>query len=98
MPTSHPRIQVLRDESLDAALTDASPYLDQGISAGRAVHDLAIEGARHLAENGRSRAGDHEAALEYLIAVSTRREPAIDWEVFARLDELAWGVPPADSE
>jgi hypothetical protein len=90
VPTNHPRIQVLRDESLDAALTQAAPYLDHGISAGRAVHELAVEGARHVAERGLAMNEDRETAIEYLIAVSTREDPAIDWDVFARLDQDAW--------
>jgi len=92
VPTSHPRIQVLRDEPLDAALSRAAPYLDQDISAGRAVHELAIEGARHMAERGLAATEEREVAIEHLIAVSTREEPAIDWDVFARLDEEAWGA------
>jgi hypothetical protein len=92
MPTSHPRIQVLRDESLDTALTQAAPYLERGISAGRAVHELAVEGARAVAERGLAKNGEHESVIEYLIAVSTREEPAIDWDVFARLDQEAWGA------
>lgn len=93
MPTSHPRIQVLRDEPLDAALNQAAPYLAPGISAGRAVHELAIAGARRVTERAVAESEDREAAFEYLIAVSTREEPAIDWDVFGRLDAEAWGAP-----
>ncbi|MCP9489326.1 MAG: hypothetical protein MSC31_05560 [Solirubrobacteraceae bacterium MAG38_C4-C5] len=91
MPTSHRRIQVLRDEALERALTHAAPHLEEGISASRAVHDLALVGAQHVAEGHTRDDEEREAALQWLVAVSTREQPAIDWEAFARLDEEAWG-------
>lgn len=81
---------MLRDEALERALTDAAPHLDKGISASRAVHDLALVGAQHVAESHVRADEEREAALHWLVAVSTREHPAIDWDAFARLDDEAW--------
>ncbi|HWY17299.1 MAG TPA: hypothetical protein VNY27_01170 [Solirubrobacteraceae bacterium] len=50
MATSHPRIQVTEDPELARALRAAAPHLPPGLPRSRQVRELAIAGARHLAD------------------------------------------------
>ena len=50
MATSHPRIQVTEDPELARALRAAAPHLPAGLSSSRQVRELAIAGARHIAD------------------------------------------------
>lgn len=50
MATSHHRIQVTEDPELTRALRTAAPHLPPGLSRSRQVRELAIAGARHIAD------------------------------------------------
>jgi hypothetical protein len=50
VPTNHARIQVTEDAELARALRAAAPHLPAGLSRSRQVRELAIAGARHLAD------------------------------------------------
>jgi hypothetical protein len=86
MPTNWKRVNVTQDLELSAALQSVAPHFRE-VPAARVIHDLAIRGAEALAR-------EHEeldAAVERLVALSTEQGSAIDWDVLARVDELAWG-------
>ena len=85
MPTNWKRVNVTCDSALTAALRSVARHF-KGAPAARVVHDLAIRGAQELVREH----GEREAAVERLVALSTERESAIDWDVLARIDELAW--------
>jgi len=85
MPTNWKRVNVTRDLELSDALQSVAPYF-RGAPAARVVHDLAIRGAEAVVRQHR----ELDAAIERLVALSTEREAAIDWDVLARIDELAW--------
>ena len=91
MPTRYPRIAVTRDPELDAALERAGAYLG-GKPAASLVRELALRGAKALEEEDSER----QVGIEGLIRLSSREDDLIDWDVLARVDELAWGLPPDD--
>ena len=85
MPTNWKRVNVTRDPELSDALQSVAPYF-RDAPAARVVHDLAVRGAQEVIREHRER----DAAVERLVTLSTERESAIDWDVLARVDELAW--------
>lgn len=85
MPTNWKRVNVTCDSELSDALESVAPYF-RDVPAARVVHDLAVRGAQHVVRER----GERDAAVERLVALSTNRESAIDWDVLARIDELAW--------
>jgi hypothetical protein len=85
MPTNWKRVNVTRDPELSDALQSVAPYF-KGAPAARVVHDLAVIGAQAIIREY----GERDAAVERLVALSTERQAAIDWDVLARVDELAW--------
>ncbi len=85
MPTNWKRVNVTRDPELSAALQSVAPYFRDAPDA-RVVHDLALKGAQAVIREH----GERDTAIERLVALSTKRESAIDWDVLARVDELAW--------
>ncbi len=86
MPTKHPRINVTKDTELAAAIARARPLLN-GAPEATIVHDLAIRGAKALADDERARL----EAMEELIAWSLGDE--MDRETLRNIDELAWRRP-----
>ena len=90
VPTKHPRIAVVNDEELQAALQRAAPHVPPGTRPATLVHDLAVKGAEALLAEQRARAD----AIERLIARSTADDPGYDREVLADVDRLAWGIEP----
>jgi len=86
MPTRHQRIPVTNDPELEDALRRVSRYYS-GTPAARVVRDLALKGAEAIEREQRGK----KEALERLVALSTERAAAIDWDVLERVDELAWG-------
>ena len=85
MPTNWKRVNVTCDSELSDALESVAPYF-RDAPAARVVHDLAVRGAQDVVREH----GERDAAAERLVALSTNRESAIDWDVLARVDELAW--------
>ena len=85
MPTNWKRVNVTCDSELSDALESVAPYF-RDAPAARVVHDLALRGAQELVQEHQER----DAAVERLVALSTGRGDAIDWDVLARVDELAW--------
>jgi len=85
MPTSWKRVNVTRDPELSDALQSVAPYF-RDAPAARVLRDLAIRGAQEVIREHQER----DAAMERLVALSTERQSAIDWDVLARVDELAW--------
>ena len=86
MPTRHQRIPVTNDPELADALRRVSRYYS-GAPVARVLRDLALKGAEAVEREEHQQ----EAALERLVALSTERGAAIDWDVLERVDELAWG-------
>lgn len=86
MPTQHPRIPVTKDGVLAEALASVAPLFPKKAPA-TVVHDLAVKGAEAVLEEQRMR----EGALSRLVALSTERTDALDWDVLEHVDELAWG-------
>ncbi len=83
MATSHPRIQVTEDPELARALRSAAPHLPPGLSRSRQVRELAIAGARHIADEPPSEE-ERMAALEKLAGYFDRPETAPwDWDLLS---------------
>jgi hypothetical protein len=103
VPTSLPRIQVIKDEELSGALADAEPFL-RSASASGAVHDLAVLGARSLrcaATDERLRRvteGD-PAVREWLVReLDVRLTRALRRDALASASEIAAAVMAAVGE
>lgn len=91
--TSHPRIQVTEDPELARALRAAAPHLPAGLSRSRQVRELAIAGARTLAEHPRTEARRQEL-LEQLASHFEHPETAPwDWEHLREGKLDAWPIP-----
>jgi hypothetical protein len=90
VPTSNPRIQVTEDPELTRALRAAAPHLPPGLSRSRQVRELAIAGAKHLAESPKSEA-ERQALLERLGDRFMKPETAgIDWDLLREGKLRAW--------
>jgi hypothetical protein len=88
--TAHPRIQVTEDPELARALREAAPHLPAGLSRSRQVRELALAGARQLAEQPHSEERRQEL-LERLISHFKHPETAPwDWEVLRDVKRRAW--------
>jgi hypothetical protein len=93
MATSHPRIQVTEDPELARALRAAAPHLPPGLSRSRQVRELAIAGARQLANSPASEA-ERRLQLELLAATFMKPETAgIDWDLLRDGKLHAWPLP-----
>jgi hypothetical protein len=93
MATPHPRIQVTEDPELARALRAAAPHLPRGLSRSRQVRELAITGARHLAEEP-STEERRKALLESLAERFRKPETAgIDWDLLRDGKLRAWPLP-----
>lgn len=68
MPTRHPRIQVTEDPELARALREAAPFLQAGLSRSRRVRDLAIVGARQLADDAAMSEEQRKEKLDELLS------------------------------
>lgn len=91
--TSHPRIQVTEDPELTRALRSAEPHLPPGLSRSRQVRELAIAGARHLAEEPPSEE-QRRVLVERLAARFSEPETAgIDWDMLRDGKLRAWPLP-----
>ena len=86
MPTRHQRIPVTNDPELADALRRVSRYYADA-PAARVVRDLALKGAEALEREEQ----EQTEAFERLVALSTGRGAAIDWDALERVDKLAWG-------
>lgn len=92
VPTRHPRIQVTEDPELRRALRSAAPHLPSGLSRSRQVRELAIAGARHLAEAPMTESR-RRLLLERLAKSFEAPETAgIDWELLRRGKLRAWPI------
>lgn len=89
MPTKLPRIAVVRDAELDAALASVHDLLPADESAAARVHDLAVAGAAALRADAERRL---QLRLE-LADMAASETPPWDPEVLADIDALAWGRP-----
>jgi hypothetical protein len=93
MATSHPRIQVTEDPELARALRSAASHLPSGLSRSRQVRELAIAGARHLAEEPPSEE-QRGVLLERLTERFMKPETAgIDWDLLRDGKLRAWPIP-----
>jgi hypothetical protein len=87
--TSHPRIQVTEDPELARALRAAAPHLPARLSRSRQVRELAIVGARHIADE--PPAEQRTMLLEGLAASFMKPETAgIDWGLLRDGKLRAW--------
>jgi hypothetical protein len=90
MATSHPRIQVTEDPELARALQTAAPHLAPGLSRSRQVRELAIVGARQLADSPQGEERRREL-VERLASHFEHPETAPwDWEVLRDVKRRAW--------
>jgi hypothetical protein len=90
--TSHPRIQVTEDPELARALRSAAPHLPPGLSRSRQVRELAIAGARHIADEPSTEEG-RKAALQKLAGYFDRPETAPwDWDLLRDVKRHAWPI------
>jgi hypothetical protein len=90
MATSHPRIQVTEDPELARALRSAAPHLPSGLSRSRQVRELAIAGARHIADEPPSKE-KRQATLEKLAGYFDRPETAPwDRDLLRDVKRHAW--------
>ncbi len=90
MATSHHRIQVTEDQELKRALRAAEPYLPPGLARSRQVRELAIVGARHIAEQAPSEQRRQEL-VEGLISHFEHPETAPwDWDSLREGKQRAW--------
>ena len=92
MPTAHRRIQVTEDPELTRALRSAAAHLPAGLSRSRQVRELAIAGARHLADTPHTEA-ERRALLER--SVEKFRHPetmGIDWDELRDGKHRAWPI------
>jgi hypothetical protein len=93
MATSHPRIQVTEDPELARALRVAAPHLPTGLSRSRQVRELAIAGARHLADEPLTEERRREL-LEHLAGHFEHPETAPwDSDVLREGKLRAWPIP-----
>lgn len=93
MATRHRRIQVTEDPELARALRSAAPHLPPGLSRAGQVRELAITGARQLAEDPDSEAR-RRALLERHAKLFEHPEDAgIDWELLRTGKQRAWPLP-----
>jgi hypothetical protein len=93
MATSHPRIQVTEDPELARALRTAAPHLPAGLPRSQQVRELAIAGARSLADS--SPTDERRRALLESLAEGFR-DPAnagIDWDLLRDGKLRAWPIP-----
>ncbi len=92
MATSHPRIQVTEDPELARALRSAARHLPAGLSRARQVRELAIAGARQLADAPRTES-ERRALLERLAArFDEQAQAGIDWNLLREGKRRAWPV------
>jgi hypothetical protein len=90
--TSHPRIQVTEDPELARALRAAAPHLPAGLSRSRQVRELAIAGARHIADEPPTEE-QRTMLLEGLAESFMKPETAgIDWDLLRDGKLRAWPV------
>ncbi|MCL2769731.1 MAG: hypothetical protein FWD42_06420 [Solirubrobacterales bacterium] len=90
MATSHPRIQVTEDPELRRALRDAAPHLRPGLPRSQQVRELAIVGARHIADDSMSEERRKEL-IEGLVSYFEHPETAPwDWELMRESKRIAW--------
>jgi hypothetical protein len=87
MPTKHPRIAIVNDYELQAALERARPLVGPATRPARLVRDLAIRGADAVVAEHAAR----QEGIARIVDWTTRGEPPWDPETLARVDELAWG-------
>jgi hypothetical protein len=88
--TSHPRIQVTEDPELARALRAAAPHLPAGLSRSRQVRELAIAGARHIADEPPTEE-QRTRLLNGLAESFMKPETAgIDWDLLRDGKRRAW--------
>lgn len=93
VPTRLHRIQVTEDPELAGALREAAPHLPAGLPRARQVRELAIAGARHLAENPPVDERRRRKLLESLAERFEKPEEAgIDWEWLRESKRHAWPI------
>ena len=90
VPTAHRRIQVTEDPELAHALRSAAPFLPRGLSRAAQVRELALAGARQLAE--RDLGGADRAELLSRLADRFRKPASagIDWDALREGKRRAW--------
>lgn len=91
MATSHPRIQVTEDPELTRALRSAAPHLPPGLPRSQQVRELAIVGARSLADSPPHTEEERQALLERLAGRFMAPDTAgIDWDLLREGKQRAW--------
>lgn len=90
MPTSNRRIQVTEDPELTRALRSAEPHLPKGLSRSRQVRELAIAGARHLADEPMSEDRRRELLERHAAKFEHPETMGIDWDELRDGKRRAW--------
>jgi hypothetical protein len=81
---------VTEDPELSRALRAAAPHLPAGLSRSRQVRELAIVGARHLADTPMTER-ERRALLDRLAARFEKPDTAgIDWDLMREGKRRAW--------
>jgi hypothetical protein len=90
MPTSHRRIQVTEDPELTRALRSSAPHLPDGLSRAGQVRELAIAGARHLAEEPQTEERRRELLERHAERFEHPETAGIDWDLLRDGKRDAW--------
>lgn len=77
MPTSHPRIALVRDRELDAAIEKAASLIGEDVPVARLVRDLALRGAHALELDDDTRRRRRRAFAERVASESPPWDPAV---------------------
>jgi hypothetical protein len=90
--TSHRRIQVTEDPELARALRAAAPHLPAGLSRSRQVRELAIAGARYIADEPPTE--ERRAMLLQRLADSFMKPDSagVDWDQLRDGKLSAWPI------
>lgn len=90
MATSHHRIQVTEDPELANALRAAAPHLRPGLPRSQQVRELALVGARHLAEEPMSEERRQELTERLMSHFEHPETAPWDWDLMRESKRIAW--------
>lgn len=92
MATSHRRIQVTEDPELARALRAAAPHLPAGLSRSRQVRELAIAGARHIADEPPTEERRRMLLASLAESFMKPETAGVDWDLLRDGKLRAWPI------